>query len=499
MTFNENHPFFAGIYARLSVDSHNAKNESIETQIDIGKEFIRTHNERIGENQREIQLYQCYRDLGKSGTNFQREGFQQMMADIRSHKVNCVIVKDFSRFGRDYLETGNYIEKIFPLLGVRFISVTDDFDSLQPQEEQEQLGVQLKNLVNDMYAKDIAFRVKTAKKIRRDQGSYVGGTPPYGYTLIREKGQRLLVPDPETAPIVQEIFKSYDKDKNSRKIIRQLYERGIHRPKEARQYGHAYAQRGEILQEWDYGSLKFLLQNPIYADEGDKSPVSQSLLKREHFETIQRHFQENAQRFRPQKREKQKSLFLFCGTCGCSMERVSSRGGGTFHCRNGGRIDQLGCKHKYISQKELEAIFCTIFIVENWLEGITQKDWKICYDKEKERQRFKWKKELSILEKKEQTILQLIAQQYEKYKKGELTKEEFTTCKIDRDKERKQLQTPKTSLEIKLRQSICTTDQPWCGKWQTGMSQMIVFFVKKICVYDRGRIEIYFHFARQKR
>ena len=96
--------YSVGIYARLSVDNHNEKNESIETQIEIAKTYL--------DLQADMVLFDCYTDLGKTGTNFEREGFNRLMTDVRMHKVNCIIVKDFSRFGRNYIETGNYIQKI---------------------------------------------------------------------------------------------------------------------------------------------------------------------------------------------------------------------------------------------------------------------------------------------------------------------------------------------------------------------------------------------------
>ena len=103
-------------------------------------------------------MYHCYIDLGKSGVHFERDGFKQLMEDIRQRKVNCVIVKDFSRFGRNYIEIGNFIQKIFPFLDVRFISVTDKFDSNNMQTVD--FCVNLKNLINEMYAADIAAKVK---------------------------------------------------------------------------------------------------------------------------------------------------------------------------------------------------------------------------------------------------------------------------------------------------------------------------------------------------
>ena len=162
--------YSVGIYARLSVDANERKNESIETQIEIAKAFISKQNDMV--------IFDCYTDIGKTGTNFEREGFERMMRDVRSRKIDCIIVKDLSRFGRNHIETGNYIEKIFPFMGVRFIAVTDNFDSMNISGQNETLGVNLKNLVNEMYAKDIAVKVKSSRQEKWEQGSYTGGVPP---------------------------------------------------------------------------------------------------------------------------------------------------------------------------------------------------------------------------------------------------------------------------------------------------------------------------------
>ena len=153
--------YSVGIYARLSVDAkcmaceQARKNESIETQIEIAKAFVKS--------QSDMMIFDCYSDIGKTGTNFEREGFERMMRDVRTRKIDCIIVKDLSRFGRNHIETGNYIEKIFPFMGVRFIAVTDNFDSMNISGQNEALGVNLKNLVNEMYARDIALKVKSSR------------------------------------------------------------------------------------------------------------------------------------------------------------------------------------------------------------------------------------------------------------------------------------------------------------------------------------------------
>ena len=155
----------AGIYARLSADQDVKKNESVEVQIEIAKKFVEEFNgQKKGEV---IDVVECYTDLGKTGSNFEREGFLRLLQDIRIGEINCVIVKDLSRFGRNYLEAGNYIEKIFPFLGVRFIAVADGFDTGKEGNENKQMASEIKNLVNDMYAKDFSKKAKLHLKQRR--------------------------------------------------------------------------------------------------------------------------------------------------------------------------------------------------------------------------------------------------------------------------------------------------------------------------------------------
>jgi len=212
--------YSVGIYSRLSVDHDDRKSESIENQIEIIRQYITTQNNNPKKKQK-FEIYDIYIDRGISGTSFERgrecgcfwpherAGFDRLMDDVRNHNVNCIIVKDLSRFGRDYLETGNYIEKILPFLGVRFIAVTDGFDSMSENVSEKKLVMNIKNLVNDMYAKDISKRVMAARKIAAERGAYIGSTAPYGYTAEEINGIRKLVIHPENAGIVRYLFESY--------------------------------------------------------------------------------------------------------------------------------------------------------------------------------------------------------------------------------------------------------------------------------------------------
>lgn len=255
--------YFVGIYSRLSVDHDDKKSESIENQIEIIRQYITGENRRP-ENRQKFEIFDIYIDRGSSGSSFQRTGFERLMDDVRSQHVNCIIVKDLSRFGRDYLETGNFIEKIFPFLGVRFIAVTDGFDSMSENVSDRKLAMNIRNLVNDMYAKDISKKVMAARKTAAGKGAYIGGAAPYGYTVEETGGLRKLVIHPENAKIVRFLFNSFASGSSYGEIASWLYRKKVHRVSDYHKYGHTYAREGEALYQWEPGTIKGILSNPVY-------------------------------------------------------------------------------------------------------------------------------------------------------------------------------------------------------------------------------------------
>mgnify|MGYP002508181727 CR=1 FL=1 len=128
-----------------------------------------------------FSLVDIYIDNGKTGVNFKRDGFKRLLEDIKKGKINCIIVKDLSRFGRNYIEVGRYLEQIFPVLGVRFISINDGYDSNQIKNSFDDMRIPLKNLMNDAYSRDISIKVRSQIKIRCMKGEYIGIFPVYGY------------------------------------------------------------------------------------------------------------------------------------------------------------------------------------------------------------------------------------------------------------------------------------------------------------------------------
>lgn len=188
-----------GIYARLSrEDNEHGESNSISSQKAICMEYISRHPD--------LELVEIYdEDDGYSGTNMERPGFQRMLQDMRSGKIDCAISKDLSRFSRNYIEAGNYLEKIFPSLGIRYIAVNDCYDSLAPGSASDAITLPFKNLVNDIYCRDISVKIRTNLEVKRRKGEYVGSFAPYGYRKSAEDKNRLVVDD-DAAEIVTMIF-----------------------------------------------------------------------------------------------------------------------------------------------------------------------------------------------------------------------------------------------------------------------------------------------------
>lgn len=178
-------------YARLSIfeTRDRADSEALQNQKELLRQYIA--------NAPDLQLVGIFEDNGQTGTNFDRAGFETMMETVRSGKANCIVVKDLSRFGRDYVEAGNYLEHIFPFMGVRFISISDGYDNADATTA-DCLTVALKNMVNQMYSKDISRKSGSVLREKIRRGEFIGAFASYGYRKDPADGHRIVV-DPEAA------------------------------------------------------------------------------------------------------------------------------------------------------------------------------------------------------------------------------------------------------------------------------------------------------------
>lgn len=246
----------AGAYARLSVeDSGKPGADTIESQKALILDYI--------ESQPDMELCGIYCDNGQTGVNFERPGFETLMDDVRAGKIDCVVVKDLSRFGRNYRETGNYLERIFPFMDVRFVALSDSFDTLTAERSADGYIVPLKNIINEMYSKDISRKSGSALATKQRRGEFIGSWAAYGYQKCADDRHR-IEPDGETAPVVKEIFQMRSGGMGYRKIAMELNRRGIPAPS---RYHYLKgdtkcARYAGVL--WQVNVVKQILSNKVY-------------------------------------------------------------------------------------------------------------------------------------------------------------------------------------------------------------------------------------------
>ena len=248
--------YIAGIYTRLSQErkeDYRDKSNSLEMQEEL---CIKTANDK------DIKIFRAYKDYEYSGTNFKRPAFLEMMEDIRVGRINCIIVKDMSRFGREYLEIANYIEKIFPFLEVRFISVNDNLDTKDGIKSDKSYEIAIKNIFNDLYAKDISKKVKASKEVKMKQGSFIGAMAPYGYKVEKIDGKRVLVIDEKVADVVRLMFHFASQGKSNIQIARELT-KTYTTPAEYKRTGRVFKGKEDIKQ-WDISSISKILSDEVY-------------------------------------------------------------------------------------------------------------------------------------------------------------------------------------------------------------------------------------------
>ena len=212
-------------YLRLSYTSDRAnESDSIANQRKYIDEFVKRNPD--------IKIVNEQVDDGYSGIVFDRPAFKAMIEDIKSGKINCVIVKDLSRLGREYNETFTYLRRIFPALGVRFIAINDNIDTAKEAVTGD-ISVSFKGVMNDEYCRDISVKVRTALNIKRKNGDYVGAVPVYGYKKAADNKNQLVV-DEYAARVVKDIFKMRTDGYSADRIANELNRLAVLSPRECK-------------------------------------------------------------------------------------------------------------------------------------------------------------------------------------------------------------------------------------------------------------------------
>ena len=429
------------IYIRLSDEDDNvdgiikAESNSVAAQRILVRDYIQRNNLSAPSDTLE------YVDDGFSGTNFQRPAFRRMMDDAKCGEIGCIIVKDFSRFGRDHLETGNYLERIFPLLGIRFISVNDGFDSEDCMGMTGGMSVALKNIINSMYSRDLSKKVRSAMGTRAARGEYMGAFAPYGYLKDPENIHQ-LIPDEEAAEIVRMVFTMAAEGKKKPEIARYLNEQKIPTCMEHFQKiglkRKCHKEKEKKL--WTITTIGDMLKNEVYlgrtvwnktrqASVGSKRQVKndrsewivmewthEPLVTKEIFDMA------NANAFTHEKKNVPKGRkpqpILICPYCGRRLTLTSW--GNAYRCGEAATSGIAECKALHVDKERLEnaVLSCT-----RTMAGMVSE--------EASRKKKEWAKtavieeETGKLEAEKKRLSSRKLRLYEDYRSGRITKEQY--------------------------------------------------------------------------
>ena len=325
-----------------------------------------------------LRLAAVYTDDGYTGTSFTRPGFQRMIRDIEAGVIDCIVVKDLSRFGRDYIDTGRYLERWLPAHGVRFISLGDRIDS---EKQSYDLLVPFKNVLNTQYARDISDKVRSAVRSKQERGQFIGAFASYGYRKSPADRNHLEI-DPVAAQVVRRVFSLYESGAGKARIARILNADGIPCPSEYKRLnGDRYhnGARNDRTAYWTYSTIHRMLQNRMYAGdmEQGRSPRSgmhgrakkldrsqwvivpdthEPIVSREQFNRVQQLLKQNARQ--PDFRQNVSPFagFLKCGDCGRALCKLTRSGGTCYGCGSYRRYGPSVCSPHSISQRDLEQI-----------------------------------------------------------------------------------------------------------------------------------------------
>ena len=507
------------LYMRLSREDDDVKDESnsISNQRKLLLGFLKKKQELAD------SLTVQYVDDGYSGTGFERPGFVEMMDGVKKGKIQCVIVKDFSRFGRDYIELGDYIEHIFPFMQVRFIAVNDGYDSKEYKGKTPDIDVPFRNLAYSLYSQDISDKIKSSLEVRRKKGLYVGSIPLYGY---QRDAEGFLTPDEETKGTVQRIYREYLSGTGLAELARKLNGEGIPSPKQHKiNKGLLREKKDKSFEEksfegkncvWLPTMLQQILRNETYTGvlssgayksgplgSGKRVFVPEServRVENAHPAIIDKDtFREVQEKMHTKKHGKEKQFllkgFVRCGECGRLMVREKTR----FRCRYQQFTDHRSVES--VPEAELEGIVWKAVDIQLRLleekEAVFQRERELCVEKHKELLPEIKKKKMQA-EKKREEIKQL----YHQYRQGKMGKAEYLARKKWEGNLAEEMETELAGLEAEvegLRQRIeeINADSVSIVEWlgcREDKRKLLQCLIRSIDVFAGKKVKIQWQF-----
>ena len=520
--------FQTAIYARISRDKKEKPSDSIENQIALCESFI--------QKSEDFSLAGIYKDIAKTGTDFERPDFENLMDEVRMGKVNCIVVKDLSRFGRNYTELGNFIEKIFPFLGVRFVAVNDNLDTFHMDDPNKSLEVILKNIVNETYAKDISKKISTSHQIRIKQGGFICGAAPYGYTARKdEDGVRRLYVDENTASVVKEIFDAYLKGFSTLDISKLLLEKKVYIATDYRKFGKAKADENELIRAWMPTTILQVLKNRVYTGtliqgrnqkhlfEGKKrerldeehwtitEDAHEAIISLDTFEKVQEKISSKSNSIKNSRKEnknaKDDTVFrgkLYCGICKRKMSVHRQKSGNKtvfyFSCNRFREFTTEKCGTS-ITEATLEKTVKAAFDAILLNNSKSYKAYLNAYDNLKIEMDKKKEKELTEIGRRISGLSRLQSEYYEKYVLGDWRKEDFEREKEHLHQKKKELESLKEKQiaifeeeKRKLEEKHKYLKALFKGKTKKWDKEFVRAIIDKIFVGKDHTVEIQFNF-----
>lgn len=510
----------AALYIRLSVEFNGQRGDSLETQRQIMEAYVTLCPD--------IEVAEIYIDNGISGQTFERAAFQHLLNDIEAGKIDCVVVKDLSRLGRNTIDTGYYIEKYFPLHQVRFIAVNDQYDSEDGENSANHMIVPLKNMINEAYAADISRKVAAQQRQAMRDGEFVGSRPPYGYRKDPDNCHHLLVNE-DTAPTVRQIFQWAAEGVSLNDMVKRLNEAKVPTP------GHYLASVGLITNQRLMGSGKWqtwtvgkILEAEVYTGDmvqgksrtvGRKqvptAPMDwivvrdthEALVSREMFELVQAVRQNAAVKYTVTEKKPYTENILqgrvFCGCCGKNLHRQKSHGRYFYRCITNDRLGKDACPGDIRYLKEAD-LFDTILIVIRQKAGavmgsglyLKRQDSKIAAKKAAV------DREIDQLRGETEKNQALLKGLYENFVTGILTRAEYLELKEDYSgkvrtavERVRELQAQQSELEALVKDCASLADKLAAAEKDKALTARLVEqVIERVTVSGPGDVAIQFRF-----
>lgn len=519
-----------GEYIRLSKEDMNRGNDdsnSVVNQRRLLDEYYEKHMD-------EFESVTRYIDDGHTGTDTNREGFQKLLADITSGKINCVIVKDLSRLSRNYTDAGSLIENLFVQLNVRFISLTESVDSFLNPDSVSSIIVPITNVMNDQYCYQTSKKIRQVFDYKRRNGEFIGSFAPYGYVKDPNDGHALLV-DEEAAEVVKSIFSMFLNGMNKLQITHHLNGHGVlcptaYKRSKGIKYNAPNAQKNPM---WSTITIDTILKNRVYVGDmvqgrqrvksykihvQERVPEDEwfiventhkPIIDREAFDKVQQLLKRDT-RTAPKKKELYLfSGFLRCADCGRAMSRIASKGMYVYYqCGTYKSLSKKACTMHSIKSTRLEAavlyaIQQQAYLAVSYSEIVA----RINTAPLKKSQSIRLNDLIAAKEKELAKIMRYKQALYQDWKDGEITHNDYRHMSEDYERQAGAAQTVIANLkseQAELEKGV-DTENPFLTAFSKYENidrltrEILIELVDHIKVHEGGDISIRFKFADEYR